>query len=165
MHIDVTNEQSRVPVDQRRLRAAIGSILADAGIKDATISVALVDDPTIHELNRRYLDHDYPTDVLSFVLEEGPGTVEGEVIVSGDTAARSAPGYGWQAEDELLLYVIHGTLHLVGYDDKSPADAARMRQAESRYLAQFGLAPRDTEPRAHHADARHPQLLGEGNPS
>ena len=92
--------------------------------------MAAVDDRTIHQLNRRYLDHDYPTDVLSFVLEEGPGTVEGEIIVSGDTAAASAPGYGWPAQDELLLYVIHGMLHLVGYDDKSPADAARMRQAE-----------------------------------
>ncbi len=94
--------------------------------------MAAVDDRTIHQLNRRYLDHDYPTDVLSFVLEEGPGTVEGEIIVSGDTAAASAPGYGWPAQDELLLYVIHGMLHLVGYDDKSPADAARMRQAEAR---------------------------------
>ena len=61
------------------------------------------------------------------------------VIVSADTAASESTRYGWPAEHELLLYVIHGVLHLVGYDDKSEATTARMRQAESEQLAKFGL--------------------------
>lgn len=139
IQIDITNEQSRVPVDEERLRRAIEAVLAAAECRRGVVSVAVVDDPTIHDLNRRFLQHDYPTDVLSFVLEEDADAIEGEIVVSGDTAADSAADYGWRAEDELLLYVIHGALHLVGYDDKTPADAAEMRQLETRHLAEFGL--------------------------
>jgi probable rRNA maturation factor len=139
IEIEITNEQSRLTIDEARLRAAVAAVLTGQGISRANISVAIVDDPSIHVLNARYLQHDYPTDVLSFVLEEGDGFVEGEVIVSADTAATIAPRYGWSATDELLLYVIHGTLHLTGLDDHEPEDAAEMRRHEARYLAPFGL--------------------------
>jgi probable rRNA maturation factor len=118
-------------------------VLEAEGWQDAEVSLAVVDDPTIHELNRRYLGHDYPTDVLSFLLsDDGARRLEGEVVVSADTAARSAEQFGWTAGDELLLYVIHGTLHLAGYDDQSPDDLARMRDRERTHLAAFGLQPR-----------------------
>ncbi len=141
IQIDITNEQSRLPVDEDRLRRAISSVFAAAECHSGAVSVAVVDDPKIHELNRRFLQHDYPTDVLSFVLEESPGAIEGEIIVSADTAATTAADYDWRAEDELLLYVVHGALHLVGYDDKSPDDAAEMRQLEAQHLTEFGLQP------------------------
>ena len=104
------------------------------------VSVAVVDDPAIHRLNREFLQHDYPTDVLSFLLEREGDQLEGEVIVSSDTAVRSAAQYGWTPENELLLYVIHGTLHLVGYDDLQPELLAEMRRHEQHYLGHFGLA-------------------------
>ena len=98
----------------------------------------------MHELNRQYLEHDYPTDVLSFVLEfdETSKSLDGEIIVSSDYAAREAARYGWTANDELLLYVIHGCLHLVGHDDTTPAAKRAMREAEVRLLAGFGLVHR-----------------------
>ena len=83
-----------------------------------------MDDETIHELNRRLLDHDWPTDVLSFVLEDDGDHLEGEVILSADTAGDGRRRTRQLAAEEQLLYVIHGMLHLVGYDDKSDADAA-----------------------------------------
>jgi probable rRNA maturation factor len=138
----VADEQTAIDVDLDRLRAAVESILSDAGIRIAEISLALVDDPTLHRLNREFLKHDYPTDVLSFVLERGEDSLEGEVVVSTDFAARSAAEYGWPPADEVLLYVIHGTLHLVGYDDLKPELEAEMRDRERHYLEQFGLAPR-----------------------
>jgi probable rRNA maturation factor len=111
----------------------------------------VTDDPTIHELNQRYLQHDYATDVLSFLLASAPGLLEGEIVVSADTAARMAPDYGWSIDDELLLYAIHGALHLVGFDDQTPEAAATMREKEQFYLSQFdvrppenGVPPRDT---------------------
>ena len=88
--------------------------------------MAIVDDPTIHELNRRYLDHDYATDVLSFAFEQSPVLIDGEIVVSGYMAAATAARCGWPAEDELLLYLIHGTLHLVGFDDQAPDHAVQM---------------------------------------
>jgi probable rRNA maturation factor len=143
--IHVTNEQT-LPVDQTPLRRAVRMILHDASIPEAAVSVAIVDDPTIHQLNRRYLHHDDATDVLSFLLQREEDRLEGEVVVSAETAQRVAPQFGWSPADELLLYVIHGTLHLVGYDDQTPGQRAAMREEERAYLARFGLQPRYDEP-------------------
>ncbi len=141
IQIALNNQQATLPIDRRRLRRAVQMVLKDAKIVEAEISLAIVDDSTIHALNRQYLNHDYPTDVLSFVLDQSDGRLTGEVIVSADTAKASAPTYGWLAEDELLLYVIHGTLHLVGHEDASRAERAQMRRHEAIYLARFGLEP------------------------
>ena len=73
--------------------------------------------------------------MLSFVLERGEGFLDGEVVVSAETALRTAPRFGWSAAEELLLYVIHGTLHLAGYDDATPEQQAAMRGRETEYLA------------------------------
>jgi len=62
--------------------------------------------------------------------------------VSADYAAREAPTFGWSTDDELLLYTIHGALHLVGYDDLEPALKAEMHEQETAYLARFGLTRR-----------------------
>jgi probable rRNA maturation factor len=142
IQIDIANRQNRRSLAIRRLRTAIRQVLTDARCEQAAISVAIVDDPTIHQLNVRFLQHDYPTDVLSFLLSEPHEPMLGEIVVSADTAARTAQEYGWQLADELLLYAIHGTLHLVGYDDHQPQDKARMRRQERRHLKSFGLQPR-----------------------
>lgn len=145
IQIDFRNEQHTLPVDEPRLRDAIELVLRQAKIAQAEISVAIIDDPSMHELNRRYLNHDEPTDVLSFVLESDEGALEGEIIVSADTAATSSRCFGWEPENELLLYVIHGALHLVGYDDLNPEAQAEMRGRERTYLSQFGLTPHYAE--------------------
>ena len=141
-HLPIALDCERVTIDEGRVRGAITSILRTAGIRRATISVAIVDDPTIHQLNARHLQHDYPTDVLSFLLEDEPDGLEGEVVVSADTATTTAARLGWPAEDELLLYITHGALHLVGHDDHSPADLAVMRRREREVLAEFGIEAR-----------------------
>jgi probable rRNA maturation factor len=137
--IALANDQLRYPVDESQLIHAANSVLQDSDFLSANISLAVIDDETMHELNRRHLDHDYPTDVLSFVLDDEGDHLEGEVILSADTAASVAEELGHAAAQEQLLYVIHGMLHLVGYDDKSTADAEEMRAAEERYLQQFGV--------------------------
>ncbi|MEQ8790774.1 MAG: rRNA maturation RNase YbeY [Pirellulaceae bacterium] len=142
--VEAVNEQSR-PIDLSALARAARSVLHEEGVAAAEISLAVVDDPTIHDLNRRYLQHDYATDVLSFLLDEQQGRLEGEVIVSADTAAAAAEQYGWSLNDELLLYVVHGALHLVGYDDLDPDSKAEMRRRERLHLARFGLTPRYAE--------------------
>lgn len=141
MNTEIANQQSTLAVDEPRLRLVAEAILRDAGYTDPELSIAVVDDPTIHELNRRHLQHDYPTDVLSFALLDEPPRIEGEVIVSADTAVANAREYGWPPEDELLLYVVHGVLHLAGFRDKSDGDIAAMRAAEAKYLRLAGAEP------------------------
>ncbi len=142
--IEIANEQSAHAFDEARLTEAVRGVLQAANIRSAEISIAIVDDARMHALNRQYLAHDYPTDVLSFVLErdEAAGTLDGEIIASADFAAREAARYGWTTGDELLLYVIHGCLHLVGHDDQTPEGRAAMGEAEARVLAEFGLTHR-----------------------
>lgn len=142
--IDISDERPTGAIDHRRLKRAVRQVLADAGIHTAEISIAVVNDARMQELNRQYLAHDHPTDVLSFVLErdERAKSLDGEIIISADYAAREAVRYGWTAADELLLYVIHGVLHLVGHDDIAPSGRKAMRAAETKYLGQFGLTHR-----------------------
>ncbi len=77
--------------------------------------------------------------MLSFILERSDDTLEGEVVASADTAAACAPRYKSTPEAELLLYVIHGTLHIVGYDDTTPRQRAVMRRKEKEYLVKTQL--------------------------
>ncbi len=132
--IDTANQVEDSHVDLTAFESASRAILQDHQVQTGSLSIAVVDDPTIHELNRRYLEHDYATDVLSFPLESGESHLEGEVIVSLDTARRQAEQWGWTTEDELLLYVVHGVLHLVGYDDHDPTKRAEMLEQEVLYL-------------------------------
>jgi len=108
------------------------------------ISLVLCDDPTIQELNRRFLNHNYPTDVLSFLLSEGEGTskdkkgLSGEIIISVETAERNAKRYRQTLESELIRLAIHGTLHLLGYDDNTQQQRKLMRRKEGKYLKLIG---------------------------
>jgi probable rRNA maturation factor len=142
--IEINAENQHHTVDAARLKKAVRLILRDAGTQSAEISIAIVSDERMHELNRQYLEHDYPTDVLSFVLarDERAKSLDGEIIASSDYAAREALRYGWTTDDELLLYIIHGCLHLVGYDDTTVDKKAEMRELEAKYLEQFGLQHR-----------------------
>ncbi len=144
LHIQVANEQSSLAINEPRLIAAVRSVLEDSDYLTATISVALVDDPTIHQLNRQYLQHDYPTDILSFFLDASETHLEGELIASTETAIRNAFEYEWPATDELQLYLIHGALHLIGYRDKSADESAAMVAAEKVHLEKLGIhLPKD----------------------
>jgi probable rRNA maturation factor len=139
IEIAIADQQTELELDQELLRKAIRMVIEDAGIARAEISLAVVDDQTIARLNEEYLDHQGPTDVLSFLLEREGDMLEGEVIVGAQTARRQASRFDWPAENELLLYVIHGTLHLVGYDDATADQRAAMQEKERACLLRCGL--------------------------
>jgi probable rRNA maturation factor len=144
--VPIADQQSHVAVDCRLLRRAVRHVLHMAKVEKAgVISVAIVDDQAISRLNWKYLRHRGPADVLSFPLDDDlndSGRLEGEVIVSAETAARRAPQYGWTPHEEMLLYVIHGTLHLAGYDDRTERQQAEMRRKEQEVLKGLGFARR-----------------------
>ena len=129
-------------MDRKRLiRAAEKSLQVEQFGKSAEISIVLVDDQRIQELNREYRKADRPTDVLAFSQLEGePAKAPedrvalGDVVVSIDTAERQAAEQRHALENELDLLIIHGVLHLLGYDDETEADAAEMRRHEKRIL-------------------------------
>ncbi|NLE38961.1 MAG: rRNA maturation RNase YbeY [Pirellulaceae bacterium] len=161
IRVPIANEQTTLPIDEPRLQQAVRAVFEEASVVEAEVSVAVVDDPAMETLNRRYLDHDGPTDVLSFVLEQSEDRLEGQIVVSADTAQTAAARFGWPAEDELLLYVIHGALHLVGCDDDTVEEQAEMRRRERACLARFGLTPRWDELEA---AEEAPRPMSEGEP-
>jgi probable rRNA maturation factor len=106
------------------------------GYPDAELSLSLVDDLQIGRLNQQYRNRARPTDVLAFPMREGECTevnpyLLGDVVISLDTAQRQAASRGYSFEEELSFLLIHGILHLVGYDHENPgSEARRMRKKE-----------------------------------
>jgi probable rRNA maturation factor len=138
--VSIASPQEQVPIDRGRMREVVRAVLEGESVADAEISLAFVDNDTIHNLNRRYLDHDEPTDVLSFPLSEPHAKkLAGELVIGAGVAQAQADARGHDVQAELALYVIHGLLHLCGYDDHAAAAAAAMRQRERHYLKQLGL--------------------------
>jgi probable rRNA maturation factor len=131
------------------MREIARGVLEGEGVKDYEISLAFVDNTTIHRLNQQYLDHDEPTDVLSFPYSAANAKkLEGELILGAEVANEQASERGHDVQAELALYVIHGLLHLCGYDDNSAGAEKEMRERERHYLQQLGLPAISEEPRA-----------------
>lgn len=139
MSIDIANLQEFMEVPEERIRTALKQIMLEELGREVNISLAVVDDKRITELNRTFLRHRGPTDVLAFPLGEGATASEeeetfGEIVISAECARREARRRKTGMETELVLYAVHGMLHLVGYDDHSPAQRKEMRRRETEVL-------------------------------
>jgi probable rRNA maturation factor len=128
--------------DLRRLRSLIKMICSRFDVPHARISIAIVNDSIIESINREYLNHDYPTDVISFDLSEADDPQrQFEVMVNWDEAVRQSRQRGHSPQAELALYVTHGLLHNLGYDDGTDSDSEKMHQMEDELLqnANYGI--------------------------
>lgn len=100
------------------------------------LSVAIVGDREIAKVHAEFMDDPTVTDVITFVGDANlPEPFAGEIVINVDQAQRAGPEHGHSARAELLLYLVHGWLHLAGHRDKKPAQAKAMRAAEARCLA------------------------------
>lgn len=142
--IGIENRQRR-PVALARLRRTARLVLRALGVADHEVSLALVGDRRIRALNGRYRGVRARTDVLAFPLA-GPAPVLGEVVISVETARRQARRLGHSLAQELDLLVIHGLLHLVGYDDRDPGEARLMHARELELLSRLYARPAPTLP-------------------
>ena len=135
MAIELANLQRRVPIPRRRILRTARTTLRDLGRPGAGVHLTFVDDAQIRRLNARYLRHRRPTDVLAFPLEgPGPSGLWGEIVISAETARRQAVRLGIPVGLELDLLVVHGLLHLAGYDDGEPREARLMHEREREIL-------------------------------
>ncbi len=123
----------------RAVRAAAEQVLRGEG-RDAALSIAFLAPGDMQRLNRDYKGHDRPTDVLAFALPQPDGSLAGDVYICRDVAATQARELGIPLREELLRLVVHGTLHVLGWDH--PESAAReqspMWQQQERYLRELG---------------------------
>ncbi len=138
--VAVEDLQKKVPVKLPRVAEIARAILKYEGVREATLTIAFVSSPKIRSLNRQYLGRDYVTDVLAFDLRDvkRPGRVNGDIAICVDMALRNAKAYQTSLNRELVLYVAHGILHLLGFDDHAPADIRKMRKKETDILEYLG---------------------------
>lgn len=147
--IAISNRHPRLTLNRQALRAALHTLDDQArrfreGPPPGELSVAFLTDPALARLHADFLDNPATTDVITFAGEPAFGTA-GEICVSADTAAAFAQRHHHEFSEELTLYVIHGWLHLAGYDDLEPAKKRTLRAAEKRarsLLAAAGIAPK-----------------------
>lgn len=148
--LSVSSETPAAAGFEAYLTGAVEAALARHRVRNARISVAVVDDLEMARLNERHLQRKESTDVLAFDLSgensasrargyERP--VDGDIVVSIETARREAKQRGHGIDAELSLYAIHGTLHLLGYDDRESDDAAKMHEVEDDILTALGFGP------------------------
>jgi probable rRNA maturation factor len=117
IEVDVSvGEGVTSPVDPARVEAAVRHVLREEGVDAAEISVALVSDTEIASLNEDYLQHEGPTDVISFALHEQGESPLGDIYVGVEQAVRQAAEFGATPADEVLRLAIHGTLHVLGWE-------------------------------------------------
>lgn len=136
--IAITNAQRGVKLPLDLLRRA-----ARALVGRRNLSIAFVTNAAIRKINKRFLGHDWATDVVSFPLG---GDLFGELVISAPYARAEASKRGISTDEELVRYVVHGILHLLGYDDGRPADKRRMWARQEREVARIlgGVRKRGT---------------------
>ncbi|MFW5681773.1 MAG: rRNA maturation RNase YbeY [Phycisphaeraceae bacterium] len=134
------------------IESRVSHVAESLGVRRGQLSVVLLSDRDMADAHRRHLDVEGPTDTLSFDLRdpaesEDPTVVEGEVLLGLGVARRQAESRGHEVRLELLLYALHGLLHLLGEDDQTDAGFRRMHHKENQLLRALGLPPiADTDP-------------------
>jgi len=137
MNIRIENRQKKSPINRRQIRSSMARLLRYLGHSDAEVSMLLVDDEGIREINRSYLQRDYSTNVISFAMREGPygqlhPQVLGDIVISVETACRQGDKGALSMTESLSFFMIHGLLHLLGYDHEGvdARDIQRMEEKE-----------------------------------
>ena len=137
MIVEIANLQKHYRIKSSNIKRAVKEVLRKEG-RDARLSIVLVDNSRIKELNKQYFNSDEVTDVISFPLSNNKNSLSGEVIVSVETAVDTAGKRNISVEGEIVLYILHGILHLLGYDDGNEGDARVMHEEESKKLKALG---------------------------
>jgi rRNA maturation RNase YbeY len=146
MSVLVRSHLRHARIDQPRLAHLAQAILSSIDEASATLSVVLIGDRAMRGLNRQYRKKNCTTDVLAFSMREGPGPSSlliGDVVISVATAAKQARQLGRSLDEELTVLLVHGILHLCGYDhERSEREAKRMQRRERWVLRRLGRVPR-----------------------
>lgn len=138
--IEITGTSEDLGVDLERLKTLARHVVSKFQIAAANVSIAIEGDEAIKDVNRRFLDCSSATDVISFDLSDNPDECRHfDMVVNADMAERQGKKRGHSTEAELALYITHGLLHNLGFDDQQPDQAQKMHAAEDEILQQAGF--------------------------
>lgn len=122
---------------RRKIKHLVHTLFASEQKSLHSLDIIFCSDAYLLDINRKFLSHDYFTDIITFDLAGVDGPTEGEIYISVDTARTNAKTYNVLLSNELLRLIIHGSLHLCGFVDKTPRDKNRMSAKENQYLSLF----------------------------
>lgn len=122
--------------NKRKVKTWIKNVVTKYGFKIGDVTILFTDDEYIKELNIKYLNHHYFTDILTFDYSSG-FVLNGDIVISIDTVRSNSILYSTSIDDELLRVIIHGFLHLLGFNDKSSEESRKMRELEDGALNIF----------------------------
>ena len=137
MKLDIQNLQSIAKINKDKIIECADYVLNAMGENEAELSLVLVNDMYIRNLNWKYRRKDSATDVLAFPMRDSrglSGVILGDVVISVETAAKEAKKRKKDLQDELDLYFVHGILHLLGYDDEKPRARKKMKDKEKELM-------------------------------
>jgi probable rRNA maturation factor len=134
IEIEIINSSATARLPKTKVFDAVYRTLRSEKKNKGRIQIIYVTDKYIHELNNKYLKHNYPTDVISFDMGDGK-EIDGEVYISIDTAKRQANDYSVSLTNEIMRLAVHGTLHLIGFDDQDDESRNKMRLLEEKYIS------------------------------
>ena len=140
IRLHIRNFQKKLPLDRKRVTRIVQTVCSkEIACLECQITICFVTDQAIQKLNSRFHGRDIPTDVLAFSLGDDPKSIIADIIVSADTAVSQSKEYKTSPSREMCLYVIHGLLHIAGFNDLTKADREGMRRKEKEYLKILGL--------------------------
>ena len=137
MKVEIANLQKYYKIKDYKIKQVVKEVLGKKS-SSAKLSFAFVDNNEIKRLNKKYFDSDDVTDVIAFPLNNHNNSLNGEIVVSVETAVDTAIKENVDVEGEIVLYVVHGLLHLLGYSDVNREDAIIMHEKESKILKALG---------------------------
>ena len=135
--VQVVKDFGNIEVSLFKLKNLVRAICSRFGLLEATVSIAIVDDTQIRKINNQFLNRNRTSDCLSFDLSDSRHKLF-ELVVNGERAVREGRLRGHSGEAELALYVTHGLLHNVGFDDSTKEKAKKMHNAEDEILQRLG---------------------------
>jgi probable rRNA maturation factor len=139
MEVLIDNRQSRHKISLKKIKQTVQVILDALDCPDSELSILIVDDPQIEELNQQYLHREGPTNVIAFAMRDGEFSdlsphLLGDVVISTDTTAREAQTSAMSMQRRFNELLVHGILHLMGYDHETSEEEARVMEDKSREL-------------------------------
>ena len=126
-------------IDKRAIHSLIAKLKSHFNLSISFLTISIIDSRKLKEINKKYLNHDYNTDVISFNYSKKNNELDGEILISFEEAKNNAKKYGVKYNQELCRVIIHGLLHLLNFDDNNKKNKTIMKQMENKLINKYNF--------------------------
>lgn len=124
-------------IEKKKLHQYVKFITEHLDLSIKSLEINFINSETIKEINKKFLSHDYSTDIITFNYSESQNIIDGEIFISVDDAEENAKKFKVKIQEEIGRLIAHGVLHLIGFDDTTPAKRKKMKNLENQLLKKY----------------------------